>query len=113
MNRIFHVIDTLPIDKNSNSNIVYPVLFRVLYGCGLRIGEALALKIHDVDVVNGILNIKHAKYDKKRLVPMSESLTHVCQKYFDDFLIGIPQDEFFFMKKHGVVILINSAQWFL
>jgi len=101
MNRIFHVIDNLPIDKNSNSNIVYPVLFRVLYGCGLRIGEALALKIHDVDVVNGILSIKHAKYDKKRLVPMSESLTRVCQKYFDNCLIGIPQDEFFFMKKHG------------
>ena len=101
INRIFHVIDTLPIDKNSNSKIVYPVLFRVLYGCGLRIGEALALKIHDVNVVNGFLSIKNAKYDKKRLVPMSESLTRVCQKYFDDNLIGFPQDEFFFMKKHG------------
>jgi integrase len=99
--RIFKVIDALPKDKCGNSDTVYPVLFRVLYGCGLRIGEALSLKIKDVDLERGIISIKNAKYDKKRLVPMSENLTSVCRKYSKDFLAGFSGDEFFFRKKHG------------
>lgn len=101
MKRIFHTIDNLPPGRQENSDVVYPVLFRVLYGCGLRIGEALALKIEDVDLENGILTIKQAKYDKKRLVPMSESLALICREYWNDWLAAIPSDEYFFRKKYG------------
>ena len=101
INRILEVIDNLQANKKYNSKEIYPVLFRMLYGCGLRIGEALALKIEDVDLTKGILNIKHAKYDKKRLVPMSESLTIICRNYSDNNLVGIPSNEFFFRHEHG------------
>ena len=101
INRVFHVIDNLPGGRRDNSQAVYPVLFRILYGCGLRIGEALALKIQDVDLKDGILTIRHAKNDKTRLVPMSESLLLSCRKYSNECLLGVPRDEYFPRKKYG------------
>ncbi|MDT8716029.1 tyrosine-type recombinase/integrase [Clostridium sp. 19966] len=101
MKRIFQTVDNLQPGRQSNSDIVYPVLFRVLYGCGLRITEALELKIEDVDIENGILVIKNAKFDKKRIVPMSESLTMVCQQYFEKYLANINKTDFFFRNKYG------------
>ena len=58
-----------------------PLLFRMLYGCGLRISEALALLKSDVDLKDGLLHIRHGKNDRERIVPMSASLTEECRKY--------------------------------
>lgn len=101
MEKIFQVVDNLNPGRQSNSDIVYPVLFRVLYGCGLRITEALELKIEDVDIEKGILLIKHAKFDKKRIVPMSESLTMICRKYYRKYLANADKTDFFFRSKYG------------
>lgn len=60
---------------------VFPVLLRILYGCGLRLGEALALRWEDISLETGILHIKHAKNDKDREVPMDPSLTAVLSGY--------------------------------
>lgn len=101
ISRIFHEIDNLPGGRRDNSHAVYPVLFRILYGCGLRVGEALALKIKDVDLANGMLTIRHAKNDKMRLVPMSASLLRLCRHYSCECLSGVSHDEYFLRKKHG------------
>lgn len=101
MERIFRTVDNLQPGRQSNSDIIYPVLFRVLYGCGLRITEALELKIEDVDIEKGILIIKHAKFGKKRIVPMTESLTMVCQKYYENNLVNIDIADYFFRSKYG------------
>lgn len=51
-----------------------PVIFRMIYMCGLRASEARLLKVSDVDLKNGILSIHHAKKDNSRLAPMSDYL---------------------------------------
>ena len=60
---------------------VMSLLFRMLYGCGLRVSEALNLVIADVNLEQGVLHIRNSKFGKERLVPMSESLTYCCSKY--------------------------------
>jgi len=50
-------------------------LVRLLYGCGLRVGEALRLTGADVDLENDILTIRDSKFGKDRLVPMAPSQT--------------------------------------
>ena len=50
------------------------VIIRMLYGCGLRISEALNLRIQDVDLEQGILFIRSSKFDKDRTVPMSANV---------------------------------------
>jgi len=76
--------DSIPIENHSPyQHLFYPLLFRLLYGCGLRLNEALTLKIRNVDFENGILTILGTKFDKDRLVPMKESLTRRCQVFLD------------------------------
>lgn len=58
---------------------IMPVIFRMIYMCGLRVSEARLLKVADVDLERGILAIHHSKKDNSRLVPMSDSLTKRCQ----------------------------------
>jgi len=65
----------------------------MLYGCGLRINEALSLKKSEVDLEDGILTITKTKNSMNRLVPMSWSLTNYCKCYaenmeFDMFSVG-------------------------
>ena len=60
---------------------IMPVIFRMIYLCGLRVSEARLLKVGDVDLEKGILAINHSKKDKSRLVVMSDSLTERCRFY--------------------------------
>jgi integrase len=67
--------------RHAASDAQFPILFRVLLGCGLRLGEALALEWNSVDLANGILTIRRAKGNKERLVPMSGTLGSVIAAY--------------------------------
>jgi len=61
--------------------MVDPLLFRMLYGCGLRLMEALKLTVGDVDLDEGILRIRQSKNKKDRFVPMSGRLAERCREY--------------------------------
>ena len=55
-------------------HLVMPVLFRTIYGCGLRCSEARLLRVADVDIDAGVLQIRDAKGGKDRQVPVSGAL---------------------------------------
>ena len=82
MSRILEYADSLPYRAQTPKyNIIYPMLLRMLWCCGLRISEALSLIMADVDLADGVLTIRKAKYNQSRLVPMSESLTEYARNY--------------------------------
>lgn len=62
-------------------HLIMPIIFRMIYICGLRLSEARLLKVADVDLENGVLTIHQSKKDKSRLVPMSKSLTDHCRAF--------------------------------
>ena len=62
-------------------HLIMPVIFRMIYMCGLRASEARLLKVADVDLKNGILTVNHSKKDNSRLVPMSDILTERCRSF--------------------------------
>jgi integrase/recombinase XerD len=79
---IFTVCDSYSVsDVSPNRHRILPLLFRMLYGCGLRISEALNLRINDVNLKQGTLFIRKAKFGKERIVPMAKSLTERCRQY--------------------------------
>ena len=59
-------------------------LLLLLYGAGLRIGEALALTRVNVDLDAALLTICESKFYKTRLVPVGPQLTAVLRTYADD-----------------------------
>lgn len=52
---LFNYLDGLTENHFSTSSEMFPILFRILYGCGLRKSEVLSLKKEDVDATSGIL----------------------------------------------------------
>jgi len=53
-----------------------------LYAAGLRLGEAAALTIPDIDSSRMQLRISHGKGAKTRLVPLSPRLLHELREYW-------------------------------
>lgn len=100
--KIFRAADNIPI-KNScpDRRKVSSVLFRMLYACGLRLSEALMLKVCDVDLQTGTLFVAEGKNGKNRIVPMSAELTACCVRYSSLVNADAFSDEFFFRAPDG------------
>ena len=73
---ILYFADRIGPNRNKfiNTPLIYPAIIRLLYGCGLRVGEALILLCDEVDLHNGVITIRNGKNNVSRLVPMSDSL---------------------------------------
>jgi integrase len=96
LRNFFQAIDQYPPHPRSNRNIVDPLMFRMLYGCGLRISEALNLKVPDVNVNEGTLTILNGKNNKSRIIPMAESLRHRSIEYKKQVHILNDENNYFF-----------------
>ncbi|MGH3502215.1 MAG: tyrosine-type recombinase/integrase [Nocardioidaceae bacterium] len=78
---LFEAIDSQPMSSYSNKALVDPVLFRVLYGAGLRVSEALNLRLPDVDTSAGTLRIDDSKNGEGRTVPITGRLAASLEAY--------------------------------
>lgn len=75
-------VDRLCADSFSpHAKLVFPLVFRILIGCGTRIGETVRLEKKDLDLETGFLVLRNTKNHKERLIPMAASLTKRCQAY--------------------------------
>jgi integrase/recombinase XerD len=83
MASVFAASDKLMIkcSRHETSISAIPVLFRLLYSTGIRVGEALALGDRDVDIKSRTIFIKGAKNGRDRRIPISESLAKACGSY--------------------------------
>jgi integrase/recombinase XerD len=79
--RLFTAIDSQPMSAFSNRAMVDPVLFRVLYGAGLRVSEALHLTLADADTRGGTLRVRDSKNGESRTVPVTARLTATLAGY--------------------------------
>lgn len=99
---LFAAVDTLPYQRKDGkkSAIQFSVYLRILYGCGLRSGEALKLRQCDIDFNSGTLAINCAKGKKDRLVPMKNSLTQLLAVYSRQLVDG-KSCEYLFARGNG------------
>lgn len=84
LDRIFMLEDNISMTKSQPNlyiQLEYPMVIRLMYGCGLRIGETLMLRMKDVDLGCGVLALRDTKGDKQRLVPMHASLVSILRSY--------------------------------
>lgn len=62
-----------------------PVMFRMLFNCGLRTSELLNLRVCDVDFTEKVLAIRDTKFHKSRLVPFTDAVTIPLANYLELF----------------------------
>jgi integrase/recombinase XerD len=60
----------------------YQAIVMVLYGAGLRIAEALALEVSDIDGSRGVIRVRHGKGDKAREAKLSPTLYAWLRQYW-------------------------------
>lgn len=111
LQRLLQATAHLPLSKLQPHTMQALVL--ILYGAGLRIGEAVRLVLSDVDLVNRILNIRLSKFYKDRLVPVGSDLTFVLRNYLAmRRCLGHSQDAGapFFVTDAGAPLSIQLAE---
>ncbi len=86
---------------------IRPAAYKTLYGLlaatGLRISEALRLKIQDVNFNDRIITVRETKFHKSRLLPIHLSTTKALQNYtrIRDDNFSPRSDKNFFLLKGG------------
>lgn len=63
-------------------NLKHKAMLSLIYGCGLRAGELISLKLIDINSNTRQLKIVQAKGKKDRYVPISEKLLNLLRDYF-------------------------------
>ena len=60
---------------------MFRALLLLLYGTGMRIGEALRLRVADVDIDSGVITVRGTKFYKSRLVPLGPDVHAQLETY--------------------------------
>jgi len=81
LERLLAATDTLQAPNSPLHATSVRTLLLLLYGTGMRIGEALALTLTDIDLAEQILTIHNTKFFKTRLVPIGPRLTAALVDY--------------------------------
>lgn len=81
----------------------YYYLFGLLAVTGLRISEAIGLELRDVDLRQGVLTVRKAKFGKSRLVPLHPSTQCALARYAQrrDRFLGSSAAPRFLVNDHG------------
>lgn len=115
---IFKACDNLTLSSlHFNSVIIIlPALIRMLYATGIRISEARNLLDTDVHLDENYLIVRDSKNRTERIVPISQSLSDVCQQYVH-YREKIPlkiDKKYFFLSLSGCKCNGNNTmhRWF-
>ena len=75
-------------------------LLEVLYGCGLRVSEAVGLKVSHLFLDDGFIRVV-GKGDKERLVPIGEIGSDALEMYMDESPMEFSGTETVFVNRYG------------
>ena len=67
---------------NAHSNIKHKMMLSLIYSCGLRCGELLALQPVHIDSQRNIVLLKNSKGQKDRIVPLSPKILDMLREYY-------------------------------
>ena len=90
------------------------MLLRMLYSCGFRLGELLAVQICDIDFRFNIILLRETKNAKQRIVPLSPTLAEMVYRYCLAMnLLSSPENYLFPGGNNGQHITNRSVEsWF-
>lgn len=66
----------------AHSNLKHKTMLSLIYSCGLRCGELLALQPVNIDSKRNIVLLKNSKGKKDRIAPLSPKILNMLREYF-------------------------------
>lgn len=67
---------------NAHRNLKHKTMLSLIYSCGLRCGELLALQPHHIDSKRNLVLLKNAKGKKDRIAPLSLKILEMLREYY-------------------------------
>lgn len=99
---IWDVLDRLtPSNCYPVRHFVISTMIKLLYCCGLRPVEARRLRLGDVDLNKGRLNIMESKQHRSRIVMLADDVTQMLSVYNTAVSAVMPGREVFFPTSEG------------
>lgn len=114
INRIFCVCDNLGTRyRDCRSPLIMPMLLRLLYGTGMRLGEALRLTVAQIDLSSGCITLLETKNNRERIVPIHRSLTEMLLRYAAAMgILADPESPVFPNRRGGFLSKRWAQGWF-
>jgi integrase/recombinase XerD len=81
LSRLFNSTGAYRKDHRKLEAHTLRAILLLLYGAGLRVSEAVALTLGDVDLPGAVMTIRETKFNKTRLVPLGPELNQVLAQY--------------------------------
>ena len=106
--RFFTECDKIGISPRTYTAPLYPALFRTLYGTGMRLGEALALRRSNVNLDDGLITLHGTKNGEDRLLPISDSLRGLLSGFASAYS-GANPNSYFFTKRNGKPLIHSDV----
>jgi integrase/recombinase XerD len=88
---------------------LYVMLFGLIAATGLRVSEALNLRLGDV-LPGGVLQIRETKFYKSRLVPLHATVVEVLDRYLDVRRRFAGPDDHLFLSMEGGALAYSTAR---
>ena len=89
------------------SNIKHKAILMLIYSAGLRVSEAVKLRVEDIDSKRGLVYIKVAKGRKDRYTILSNTTLEILRQYWKEYQ---PGNWLFEGVKHGRHISTRTIQ---
>lgn len=89
------------------TNLKHKTMLSLIYSCGLRCGELLALQPHHIDSKRNIVLLKNSKGKKDRIVPLSLKILELLREYYKVYK---PKKYLFEGQKEGAPYDARSIQ---
>ena len=122
LENFFKACDSLPGVPRKRDvllrKIAVPVFFRLLYSSGIRTNEARLLRVSDVNLDNGVLDIRYSKGHSQHFIVLHDTMLVLMRRYDSAMRMLYPEREYFFSSSRGSYytqqwIVVNFRQlWY-
>jgi integrase/recombinase XerD len=94
----------------ASKQLKHRLILSLIYSAGMRSGEALRLKLADIDTVRMTIHIRQSKCNKDRYVPLSPKILVSLQEYLKAYQ---PVEYLFNGNKPGIPLSATGIKWAL
>ena len=96
---------------NACENYMYKTIFMLIYGSGLRISEAVSLKVEDIDSKKMRIFVRGGKGGKDRYTVLPKASLEMLRKYYEMYKPKHPEG-YLFLNREGRVLKVERTRVF-